>query len=320
MMKMNLSYLRVLSSNTIQNLDEKLNELDAVRPIQKTILSKIQEQLQIEMTYNSNAIEGNTLTLKETFLVMQEGLTIKGKSLKDHLEVTDQTRALEFLYKIVSRRSKIKFSEVVIRQFHSLVVQSTESDISGKYREGIVQISGSSHRPPEANEVADLMNKLVLWLKKEGKKLHVVERAAIIHHKLVSIHPFWDGNGRTARLIMNLILMQAGFPIAVILKVDRKRYYRVLSQADKGDLKPICEFVAQAVNRSLNLYLKSIKVRPKVKQGKSLKELSKKSDYSSNYLRKLATQGKLEAWKEGRNWLSTEEALEKYAESIKSKL
>ena len=135
-----------------------------------------------------------------------------------------------------------------------------------------------------------------------------------MHHKLAHIHPFWDGNGRTARLVMNILILEAGYPLAVILKNDRKRYYRVLSLADKGKYGPLCEFIAQAVLRSLNMYLKALTPTHKKQEGfLSLKELAKGSKYSANYLRKLATQGKLEAFKKGRNWVTTKEAIERYA-------
>lgn len=139
----------------------------------------------------------------------------------------------------------------------------------------------------------------------------------MVHHKLVYIHPFWDGNGRISRIMMNIFIMQAGFPIGIILKNDRKRYYRVLSEADKGNYSPFCEFVAQSVIRSLNIYLKSLK--PKQKNNDkyiSLEKLASEGSYSANYLRKLATQGKLEAFKEGRNWLSSKKALKEYMDSI----
>lgn len=154
------------------------------------------------------------------------------------------------------------------------------------------------------------------WLKKEHQQQHIVELAALLHHKLVAIHPFWDGNGRTARLVMNILIMNAGYPLAIILKNDRKRYYRVLAEADQGNYKGICEFVAQAVIKSLNVYLKVLK--PSTKKDEkfiSLEVLSKNSRYSATYLRKLATKGKIEAFKQGRNWVSSKEALANYAKS-----
>ncbi|MFA6001436.1 MAG: Fic family protein [Thermoleophilia bacterium] len=276
------------------------------------------EQFEIEMAYNSNAIEGNSLTLKETYWVIREGITIKDKPLKDHLEAKNQHEALDYLYELVEHGKKNTISEVLIKQLHALVVRDTERDVAGKYREGDVIIAGSNHRPPGHTEVSPEMRELVSWLVDNRKKYHVVELAALLHHKLVFIHPFWDGNGRMARLAMNIQIMEAGYPLAIILKNDRKRYYRVLGEADEGRYGPLCEFVAQAVIRSLNIYLSTIApTRKKDEKYVSLKVLATQSTYSPAYLRKLATQGKLESFKEGRNWLSSKRALREYMESRK---
>ncbi|OGJ41968.1 cell filamentation protein Fic [Candidatus Peregrinibacteria bacterium RIFCSPLOWO2_01_FULL_39_12] len=307
-----------LSKNTVQTLESKLKELKSLRPISPTILNKIREQFQIEMAYNSNAIEGNSLTLKETFWVIQEGLTIKEKPLKDHLEAKNHKEALEFLYELTDSKKQNTVSEHLIRELHHLVVQDSQRDIAGKYRDGDVYISGADHKPPSHIEVPIKMGELMKWLNDNKNKYHIVELVALLHHKMVNIHPFWDGNGRVSRLVMNILILNAGYPLAVILKNDRKRYYRVLSLADKGEYKPICEFVAQAVIRSLNIYLRVLNpTTSKNKQLISLEELSKNSPYSAAYLRKLATQGKVEATKDGRNWLSTKESLKNYIDSLK---
>jgi len=307
-----------LSKNTLKTLREKWSELNKLRPISPSALNKIKEQFQIEMTYNSNAIEGNSLTLKETFWVIKEGLTIKEKPLKDHLEAKNHKEALEFLYDLIEHDKQHAVSEHLIKQLHQLVVSESQKDIAGKYRDGNVVISGADHKPPSYIDVPKKMQELVREFgNKKDKKIHIIETAALLHHKMTNIHPFWDGNGRSARLVMNILIMGAGYPIAIILKNDRKRYYRVLSLADKGNLKPLCEFIAQTVIRSLNIYLK--RLAPSNKRSDKyieLKELSKICDYSANYLRKLAVQGKLEAFKEGRNWLSSEKALKNYIDSL----
>lgn len=310
--------VQYLSKNTVQTLESKFKELKSLRPISLTVFNKIREQFQIEMTYNSNAIEGNSLTLKETFWVIQEGLTIKGKPLKDHLEAKNHKEALEFLYELTDSKKQNTVSEHLIRELHQLIVQDSQRDIAGKYRDGNVYISGADHRPPSPIEVPIKMHELIKWLNQNKTKYHIVELAALLHHKMTNIHPFWDGNGRVSRLVMNILILNAGYPLAVILKNDRKRYYRVLALADKGQYKPICEFIAQTVVRSLNIYLKVLNpTKAKNKQLISLKELSKNSKYSAAYLRKLATQGKIEAVKERRNWLSTKEALKNYMDLLR---
>lgn len=307
-----------LSQQTKNLLEEKLNILNSFRPINKTLLSKIKENFQVEMTYNSNAIEGNTLTKKETFWVIKEGLTIKGKSLKEHLEAKNHKEALDFLYELVEYNKKNTISEHLIKQMHSLVVKEADSEIAGMYRKGNVFISGSDHILPSGFKVASEMEKLIKWLKKEKNNYHVIELSSLLHHKLVAIHPFWDGNGRVARIIMNILIMHAGYPMTIILKNDRRRYYRVLSEADKNNYKNLCEFTAQNVIRSLNLYLEILK--PSKKEFDKmllLSELSKYCDYSAAYLKKLALANKIEAVKKGRNWYSSKNAVEKYIKSIK---
>lgn len=307
-----------LSDHTIQILEEKLKKLNALRPISTTLLAKLREQFQLEMTYNSNAIEGNSLTLKETFWVISEGITIKGKPLKDHLEAKDHQAALEFLYELIDHKNRVTVSEHLIKQLHQLVVADSDKEIAGKYRRGNVIITGSDHTPPDGMQVPHEMSKLIKWVGKEQKKYHIIELAALLHHKFVHIHPFADGNGRTGRLIMNVLIMHAGYPIAIILKNDRKKYYKVLDQADKGNYKPLCEFIAKAVIRSLNIYLNMLTPYDK-KDEKfiSLTELAKKSPYSAKYLRKLILENKLEGYKEKRNWVSSEKALERYIKQTK---
>ncbi|MDA3780676.1 MAG: Fic family protein, partial [Bacteroidales bacterium] len=270
-----------LSQKSKDLLKEKLNILSSFRPINKTLLDKIRENFQVEMTYNSNAIEGNTLTKKETFWIISEGLTIKGKSLKEHLEVKNHKEALDFLYELNDVSKKNTISEHLIKQIHSLVVKEADSDIAGVYRNGDVFISGSDHTPPSGFKVSGEMEKLIKWINKEKDNYHVIELSAMLHHKLVAIHPFWDGNGRTARIIMNILIMHLGYPMTIILRNDRQRYYRVLSEADKGNYKNLCEFLAQSVTRSLNVYLKTLKPSKKEEDKLlSLAKLSKHCDYS----------------------------------------
>ena len=160
----------------------------------------------------------------------------------------------------------------------------------------------------------------IRWFKSAQTKLHSIELSALIHHKFVHIHPFFDGNGRTARLLMNVILMREGYPLAVILKNDRKKYYDCLAKSDREDYMPLVRFFAQSVERSLDIYLKVL--RPSTKKSEkflSLHTVSAKTPYSAKYLNLLVRQGKLEAHKEGRNWLTSSEAVERYIQSRKRK-
>lgn len=309
-----------LAKDIQDRLDEKLSLLNSYRPLPETAVRKLREQFGLEMTYNSNAIEGNSLTLKETFLVINEGLTIKGKPLKDHLEVKGHTEALEYLFELVDKDGRNTFSERLIRELNQIVMRDIDKEWAGRYRNSNVIIGGADHTPPEAVDVPQLMQELVDWIRQNRKILRPVELAAVLHHRLVSIHPFFDGNGRTSRLVMNVVLMQAGFPLVVVLKNDRKKYYRTLGEADRGNYAPFVRFIAQAVQRTLDIYMKVLTPAPKDKEHFiSLAELAKDSKFTDKYLNLLARTGKLEAHKEGRNWLSSKEALKRYLDGRERK-
>ena len=299
---------------------EKLAELKNLRPISPELLGKLRSELQLEMTYNSNGIEGNSLTQKETFLVINEGITIKGKPLKDHLEAKDQQKAIDYLYGLISKNSKMDVTENLIKSFHKIVMFGSEEEISGVYRKGSISISGSDLIPPDGFEVPSKMNDLIIWFRKNKNNLGVIKLAALFHHKLLMIHPFVDGNGRTARLLLNYILMKNGFPLVVILKNDRKKYYRVLSNADKMNNDPLIKFTAQAAERSLNIYLRAItKSEAKKNILMKLSVLSTKTNLSSKYLNLLVRSGKLEAVKQGRLWYSTIESVNRYLDARERK-
>ena len=302
-----------------KRIEAKLKRLNALRPLPVSIVQKLQQQFQIEMTYNSNSIEGNSLTLKETYLVINEGLTIKGKPLKDHLEAKDHSEALQWLYETVQSRGRHTISEMLIRNIHSLVVHNTDKNWAGRYRNSNVIIGGAQHTPPDAMEVSELMRLFTVWLRK-NQTMSPIELAALAHHRLVNIHPFFDGNGRTARLFMNLLIMRHGYPLVIILKNDRKKYYQVLAQADEKNYTPLVHFVAQAIERSLDMYLKVLTPIGKSREKyQKLSELSKKTSYSAKYLNLLIRQHKLEGHKEGRDWFSTPEAIERYVNNRQRK-
>jgi Fic family protein len=305
----------ILSNDLQKMLEDRLKQLNKLRPISSTLLLKLKERFQIEMTYNSNGIEGNTLTLKETYWVIQQGITVKGKSLKDHLEAKNHKEALDYLYEMIEQGSSHTISEHLIKSLHSLVIQGIDSSIAGQYRKVDVFITGTDHVPPSAIEVPYKMQELVAWARENYKKMTIVDFATLFHHKFVYIHPFQDGNGRVGRLLMNVFLMQYGFPIAIIQKNDRQKYYRVLAEADYGRYKPLITFVAQAVLRSLNIYLDVLTPSAEKENWISLGEARKYTDYSQAYLGKLAKEGKLEAMKVKRNWLTTKEAVLRYEKS-----
>lgn len=302
------------NENIIKRILEKKKLLDSFRPLPKAILKNLQEYFTLEWTYNSNAIEGNSLTLRETQLVLKEGITIKGKTLNEHLEAKNHEKAIEYLSKIV--KSKYQLTESDILDIHALVLKDIEEDFAGRYRTGRVRIVGANFVPPNQMKVPDLMDNFVKFVNKNPGKLDVVSLCTVLHHKFVWIHPFFDGNGRTGRLIMNLWLMKHGYPPAVILKNDRKKYYDALNLANNGNYEKLTLLIAQTIERSLDMYLEACDT--KSDEYIPLSKLAKLFPYSQEYLSLLARQGKIDAFKQSRNWVSTKAAIEKYIEEKNS--
>lgn len=234
-------------------VDSLKKQLDQRRPLTTGELQKLQEEFLIEYTYNSNAIEGNTLTLQETALVL-EGITIDRKPLKDHLEAVGHKDAFLYVQELV--RDKVPFSETIIKQIHTLVLMDRPED-RGVYRRIPVRIMGAYHTPPEPILVPERMEKLVQEFSK--KKLHPIERAALFHLKFEGIHPFIDGNGRTGRLILNLFLMQNGYPPINVKFTDRKRYYDAFDCYYRDhDAGAMVQMVTEYVEERLLHYLHAI--------------------------------------------------------------
>lgn len=213
-------------------LDQLKVKLDAQRPLPPEIVRNLHESLVLQWTYHSNAIEGNTLTLKETKVAL-EGITIGGKTLREHFEVINHREAILMVEELVSQNQPL--SEWQIKALHQLVLKNSDADNAGQYRKINVLISGATHTPPDAMQVAELMQNFISWYQSEAQTLHPIERAARVHGEFVKIHPFVDGNGRTARLLMNLELMKAGFPALLIQVEQRLAYYETLDHAHCTD-------------------------------------------------------------------------------------
>ncbi len=310
--------LQYLEPQVWEIIKKRKKELDSLRPLPPVAVRKLREQFEIEMTYNSNAIEGNSLTLKETFLVINEGITVKNKPLKDHLEAKNHKEALDYLVDLTKKGNKINFNEKIIRELQYLITKEIDKEWAGRYRNSNVVIGGSEHKPIDAMFVKEEMEKLVSWYKKEEKKTNIIELVALVQHKFVYIHPFFDGNGRTSRLLMNLLLIREGYPIVTILKNDRRKYYRLLQEADRGIYRPFVMFISQAILRSLDMYLEALKpIGIKKEKFLKLSELSRQIPYSEKYLNLLARTGKIEAHKEGRIWVTSKEAIKRYIKNRK---
>jgi len=302
----------MINSKLYEKLLKKKRELDKLRPFPKAALQELKKQLEIELTYNSNAIEGNSLTLQETRLVLEHGITISGKSLKDHFEAINHKEAILF----VEDSLKEEIDEKLIKKLNGLVLDKIYEDERGRYRTTNVRILGAIKSPPQAEKVPRLMSNFIEFIKKNPDNINAIEMAAVMHYKFVEIHPFSDGNGRTARLLMNLFLMKHGYPITIVLKNDRKKYYQTLKEADKGNIKPFIDFIGYCINRSLDIYLSAFK---KGMEYISIKEATKGTPYTQEYLSLLARKGKLDAIKLGRNWVVTKKAVENYTKSVEEK-
>jgi len=238
-----------------KEIDEKKVLLDKKRPLNVSAIDNLKKYFDVELTYNSNAIEGNTLTITETKVIIEEGLTIgRGKSLREHLEVINHKEAIDYIDDIVGK--DINISERVIKDLHYIILKSIDSKNAGEYRKTNVLISGSIHRPVEHFLVHERMEELINWYNENKDKLHPIHLAAEFHCKYVYIHPFIDGNGRTARLLMNLILISNGYPITVIKTEDRETYMKALEKAStQSDISEFVNIVSKAVDRSLDTYL-----------------------------------------------------------------
>jgi len=291
-------YARILS---------KKKTMDNLRPLPPQLVKKLWEQMQIEFTYNSNAIEGNTLSLRETQLVIQEGITVHGKSLREHLEARNHPDAINYIEKLAQKGKTIKQDDIL--KVNELLMHGIDNQNAGKYRTGQVRIAGATFMPPPAGKIQPMINELLQTISQNPDELSPIELAAFFHHKLVYIHPFLDGNGRTARLLMNIILMRNGYPFTVLLKVDRPKYLRALSEADNGNLIPFANFIANCVERSLDIYLLAFEKETEIL---TLAEASKLTPYTQEYLSLLARKGSIGAFKLRRNWVITKKALNEY--------
>lgn len=243
----------------LNEIDEKKKILDSKRPLSIQTLNNLKKYFDVELTYNSNAIEGNTLTITETKVILEDGLTIgKGKSLREHLEVINHKEAIDYIDDIVSKDMDI--SERVIKDLHYIILKSIDNKNAGEYRRSNALISGSNHRPPEHFLVGERIKELIEWYNNSKNILHPIKLAAEFHFKYVYIHPFIDGNGRSARLLMNLILMKNGYPITVIKTEDRDEYMKALENAStSGKCEDLIKHVASAVDQSIDTYLYTIR-------------------------------------------------------------
>lgn len=241
----------------LNEVDTLKAQLSTLRPLPEEALKKVQDALDIEYTYESNRIEGNTLTLQETALVVNEGVTISGKSMREHLEAINHSEAIDYIKDIAKK--DIEISERTIKEIHALILHGIDRENAGRYRNVPIMISGSTHMPPQPYLIEKQMEDFIIkFHQMEKDKVHTMLIAAYLHDELVRIHPFIDGNGRTSRLLMNLYLLRNGYTLITLKgsNEDKISYYKALEESHTEN-KPEAfhKLVIEAEITSLQRYL-----------------------------------------------------------------
>jgi Fic family protein len=252
-------------ANLLSQITKKKLQLDRLQPAKHEVIKNLEDWLRVELTYSSNAIEGNTLSRIETAEVLEKGISavISGKPLKDQIEAINHARAIKFIQSLVRKyKSHTQITETDINAIHKIILTGINDEWAGKYREMEVFIKGVNIDLPQPIKVPYMMHEFFQWLSGYNK-IHPVRMAADAHLKLVSIHPYIDGNGRTARLLMNLILIINDYPMAVIRNEERTQYLAALELAQiKDDMNPYYNLIEVSVERSLDAYINAFQGKP----------------------------------------------------------
>ena len=246
----------MIHDNKIEQVDHLQQQINQLRPLNQDALRQLREYYRIGLTYSSNALEGNTLTESETKVVIEDGLTVSGKPLRDHLEAIGHSEAFDILYEL-SKSEKI--DEEAILNLHRLFYYRIDAENAGSYRNKPVIITGTSFVPPAPSKILTAMKDFSAQIPHQKETLHPVHFAAWLHIQLATIHPFIDGNGRTARLLMNLALMQSGHPITIIPPMLRGDYISALQASNGGDNMPFNNLLSNMVWEAQREYLRLIK-------------------------------------------------------------
>ena len=240
----------------VERLTEIKKLIDRAGEMPEALARNLHEWFRVELTYTSNALEGNTLTRRETAMVVEKGITVGGKSLVEHLEATNHAQAFDWIAE-KSRKPLKNFTENDLLALHKMILSGIDNQNAGFYRNVPVRLSGSRTVLPNPRKVPNLMSAFHQWLQ-SSQDIHPVDLAAEAHYRLVTIHPFVDGNGRTARLLMNFILLCHGYPPAIIRKSERGKYLDALEKAQTGGaLEDYLQLIYRAVNRSLEIYVEA---------------------------------------------------------------
>jgi Fic family protein len=306
-----------MDARLAKRLREKKAVLDQYRPLPVSTLSRLNEDLKVLSTYHSNAIEGNTLNLHETQMVVDYGMTLGSHSLREYQEAANHAHAYDYVVSLVSEEQKnAPITQDILLTLHRFVVKSILDEAQvGQWRVVPVYIRGSNMTPPPARDVPRLMREWMEWINgPRGEQYEPITRAAIAHHGFEAVHPYVDGNGRVGRLLLNLMLMREGYPPALVLKDWRIRYIHGLNEANTGQYGPLVNLIGQAVEACLDLYLEACATSATSEEEDylPLADLAREFGYNPEYLSWLARYSRLEAVKRGRRWYARRGAVEKY--------
>lgn len=295
-----------MDTRLARRLAQKKKRLDEYRPLESFTVQRLHQDLRLLATYHSNAIEGNTLSLHETQMVLEYGIAVDGHPLREYLEATNHAEAFDTLPALVERSITVE----TVQQLHRLVMDKIDPH-AGELRKVQVYIRGASFTPPSAREVPLYITQWIQWLTSDDAlRYDPVTRAAIAHHDFEALHPFTDGNGRVGRLLLDLMLMQDGYPPALVLREWRSRYIQALQQAHLGEYTPLVNLIGFAVEQALDLYLEACVESTAYLL--PLKELTPQFNTTVDYLGQLARAGKFEAKKRGQHWYASKEAVQQY--------
>jgi Fic family protein len=309
---MNTGALPRLDPRLARRLTDKKVQLDRYRPLRPDVVQRLHDDLRVLLTYHSNAIEGNTLSLRETQLVIEYGLTVGGHSLREYLEATNHAAAFAELVRLADATTPITTDTIL--HLHHLVMQQILPD-AGQWRTVPVTIRGVALVPPAAARVPALMQEWVTWVNDAGQGYNPIVRAAIAHHGFEAVHPFADGNGRVGRLLLNLLLMRAGYVPALLLRDWRMSYMQGLAAADRGQYTPLANLIGRAVEQGLDRYLAVCAAAPE-SEYLLLADLAQRTGYTAQHLGWLIRQGRLAAEKRRGRWYSTVDAINQYTEDV----
>ncbi len=262
---------------SLNAIDKSMSQINSHKPLQGELWVAIQEKLRIDWTYDSNAIEGSLLTRGETLFFLKEGLTVEGKPFKDFLDARNHAEAIDYVYGLI--KDERPMSQGVIKDMNALLlsgVNHTEAinemgqkvrkpATPGKYKRlpnHVLRHDGTIHFYTEPIHVPDEMGMLCQWIRENMESRHPLLTGAVAHYNMVRIHPFDDGNGRGARILMNLVLIKKNYPPAIVRNEDRRRYLTTLGQADKGDLQPFLIFMAESLKQTQDAILEELATFP----------------------------------------------------------